>query len=82
MTEHLSANEAMEFLRVSRNQLYRLIDAGKIIAYKPAGRLIFKRSELIEYINDGLIMPKMTAYHNTRKKQQRKSKYIPGEKWV
>jgi len=83
-TEHLTATEAMELLRISRNQLYRLIYAGKVTAYKPSGRLLFKRSELMEYIEEGKVEPHEPVYHNVRKTRRKKSGfvYVPGMKVV
>jgi excisionase family DNA binding protein len=53
--EILSAKEVMSWLEISRPTLYRLTRAGKVAAYKLAGKLFYKRSELIRAIEAGRI---------------------------
>ena len=84
---YLTSREAMELLCIkSQNQLYRLVDAGKIPAYKPAGRLLFNRSALMGYIEDSQVHPKVTTTQPAPQKKKRLRrpavKYHPGEKWV
>lgn len=53
--EILSAKEVMAWLEISRPTLYRLSRDRKISAYKLAGKLFYKRSELLQAIEAGKI---------------------------
>ena len=76
----ISTAEAMKLLCLkSRNQLYRLKDEGKIIAYKPAGRVLFNRDELIEYVKNAKVKPKPPPEHFTAGKK-RKGKFCSAGK--
>ena len=73
----------MELLHVSANQLYHLVSTGKLPAYKPAGRLLFKRTEIEAHVENSRVKPTVTVYHKKQKRLKRPvQKYVPGQKWV
>ena len=51
--QFLSTKEAAAFLKVSMIKIYQLTMKKAIPFYKPAGKIYFKKSELVEYINKG-----------------------------
>ncbi|MCL2392365.1 MAG: helix-turn-helix domain-containing protein [Oscillospiraceae bacterium] len=80
---YISSKEAQKLLCVSANQLYRLVDAGKVPAYKPAGRLLFNRSKLMSYIEDSRVTPKDSVSRTiSKKRREDRQLYVPGEKVV
>ncbi|MFN5422518.1 MAG: helix-turn-helix domain-containing protein [bacterium] len=48
--EYLSIKQAAEFTGISVSTLYKLVFKRKVPVYKPAGRLLFSRAELISWI--------------------------------
>ena len=80
---YLTANEAMDFLKISRTTLQRFISDGTIKAYKPAGRLFFNKDELSSFIENSVVKPLVHVHVNARTKEKRESKpYVASEKWV
>ena len=61
----LGVEEAAAFLKVKPNTIYQLVFYGKIISYKPGGKLLFKRSDLEAY-----------AYSNKRGNRQEEAEKI------
>ena len=61
----VKSNEAMELLKVSRTQLFRLIESGKIDAYKSSGALLFDRDSLIKFVKDSKVVPIINTYHSS-----------------
>lgn len=51
--EFLDTKEAAEFLGRAVSTVYRQAREGKIPHSKPDGKLLFKRSELLEYLSSG-----------------------------
>lgn len=49
--QFLNTKEAAAFLQISVGKIYQLTMKKTIPFYKPGGKLYFKKSELIEYIN-------------------------------
>lgn len=49
--QFLNTKEAAAFLQISVGKIYQLTMKKAIPFYKPGGKLYFKKSELIEYIN-------------------------------
>lgn len=49
--QFLNTKEAAAFLQISVGKIYQLTMKKAIPFYKPEGKLYFKKSELIEYIN-------------------------------
>ncbi|QOJ27950.1 MAG: helix-turn-helix domain-containing protein [Ignavibacteriales bacterium] len=53
---YLGAEEAAEFLNISKSHLYKLTFKNRIPYYKPGGKLIyFKREELSEWVKRGRV---------------------------
>lgn len=54
--EFFTPTEAAAFLKRSLGNIYNLVCAGKLKAYKPSGKnLLFKKSELIAWIERGAV---------------------------
>ncbi|GMU86660.1 MAG: hypothetical protein AMXMBFR48_19020 [Ignavibacteriales bacterium] len=52
----LGAEEAAEFLNISKSALYKLTWKNRIPYYKPGGKLIyFRREELAEWVKKGRV---------------------------
>lgn len=49
--QFLNTKEVAVFLQISVGKIYQLTMKKAIPFYKPGGKLYFKKSELIEYIN-------------------------------
>lgn len=53
---YLGADQAAEFLNISKSHLYKLTFRNRIPFYKPGGKLIyFKREELSEWVKKGRV---------------------------
>lgn len=53
---YLGAEEAAEFLNISKSHLYKLTFRNRIPFYKPGGKLIyFDRQELLSWIKQGKV---------------------------
>jgi len=50
-SNYLSFNQAKEFLQMSSSSLYKLTSAKEIKHYKPNGKLLFKKADLEEWLN-------------------------------
>lgn len=46
----LNTEEAAEFIRVKKSQLYKLVSENKIPHHRVVGKLVFFKGELIEWI--------------------------------
>ena len=53
--DFLPAKEAAKYLDIHVKHLYRLVEKGKITAYKPIRKIYFKPKDLYEFINKGKI---------------------------
>lgn len=51
-TQWLTKTEAAEHLRCSVRQLEKLVRLGELVAYRPAGRPLFRVEELDAYITN------------------------------
>lgn len=51
--EWLTLLEAAEYLRVSKETMYRLKEKRKIKAYQPTKRLLFKKTDLDKFVTKG-----------------------------
>ncbi len=51
-TQWLTKQQAAEHLHCSARHLEKLVRLGELPAYKPAGRPLFRREELDEYITN------------------------------
>lgn len=51
-TQWLTKKEAAEHIRCSVRQLEKLVHLGEVPVYRPAGRPLFKREELDEWITN------------------------------
>ena len=72
---YINADETMSLMCVkSRTQLYRLINKGVITAYKPSGRLLFDRDEIIKAIEESRVQPQLETVSNTVSKTRKKKK--------
>lgn len=59
--ELLTIGEASELLMLSKSTLYQLNIRGKIPYFKKGKRVIYKRSELLDWLNQGKRMTKEEA---------------------
>ena len=50
--DYLDVNEACEFLKISKSTLYNKCSKGEIPRIKAHKRLLFKRSDLIDLLNE------------------------------
>ncbi len=50
---YIKIQEASQFLRTSTSTLYKLTMNSKIPHYKFAGKLLFKKEELIQFVENG-----------------------------
>ena len=50
-SNYLSFNQAKEFLQTSSSTLYKLTSAKEIKHYKPNGKLLFKKTDLEDWLN-------------------------------
>ena len=48
--DFLTSNEVMSWLKISRPTLHRWKEKGVLIAYNVGGKILFKRSEILEMI--------------------------------
>lgn len=53
--EYLTKNEACDLLRVSLSTLWRWKNKGSFSAYGAEGKVLFKRTELDEFVNGSLL---------------------------
>ena len=51
--EFLTSNEVMEWLKISRPTLHRWKEKGVLISYNIGGKILFKKSEILEMIEEG-----------------------------
>lgn len=51
----IGIDEASEFLMISKSHLYKLTSTGEIPHYKPSKRVIFLKSDLIEFIKNSRV---------------------------
>jgi excisionase family DNA binding protein len=49
--EFLTSNNVMEWLKISRPTLHRWKEKGVLIAYNVGGKILFKRSEILEMVD-------------------------------
>jgi excisionase family DNA binding protein len=54
MQTWLTPKEAADYLRVSKETIYRLARSKKIKSYKPSRKIVFKESDLDKYIEQGV----------------------------
>ena len=52
----LTVGEAAELCRVKKSHFYRIVKSGAIPAYSPTKKLLFKRSELLKWIEGCRVM--------------------------
>jgi len=52
LPEIIDGEEAQGILKVGRTSLFKLRTSGKIPYYKMGGTIVYKRSEIMEYINE------------------------------
>lgn len=57
--EYLNIKEAAEFTGLSVSTLYKLVCGRKIPAYKPTGKLLFSREELVTWVEQAKLNPLM-----------------------
>lgn len=50
MTAWMDAEETATYMHRSRDQVYKLVQHGKLPAYKPDGKLLFRTSDVDKYL--------------------------------
>lgn len=65
--EILNITEAASFLRIAKSTLYKLTHRKSIPFHKPTGRILFKRKELITWLESS--DPSVFNLHNSKKKE-------------
>jgi excisionase family DNA binding protein len=56
----LNIREVAEITGLSVSSLYKLTAQGKIPHYKPSGRLLFKSSEILQWVERGRVQEDMS----------------------
>jgi len=74
----ISTKEAMSLLCIeSRTQMDRLKNRGVITAYKPFGRVLYKRDEIIRLIEESRLQPRIIAVNNKNRMKSKTTGYEP-----
>ena len=55
--EILNADQASEYLGLKKELIYKLTHTKKIPFYKPTGHILFRKSELDEWVNESRVQP-------------------------
>jgi len=58
---YLTAKETSQLLRISSSKLYKMTMDSAIPHYKFGGKLLFKRDELIEFVEKGITIKSFEA---------------------
>jgi excisionase family DNA binding protein len=53
--EFIGIKEVVRLTGISKSRLYKLTAKGQIIHYKPTGKLLFKRHEILEWVENGKV---------------------------
>lgn len=58
----LGTKDAAAHLGVAERTLWRLVDEGRVRAYRPSRKFQFKRSDLDEYLESTVVVPGTVSY--------------------
>lgn len=64
--EYLTASEAAELLRCSRQRIYDLVSAGRLRRYKDGSRVLLRTEEIEAYLSGSLVAPTLPHARQSR----------------
>lgn len=53
VSDFLTSNEVMEWLKISRPTLHRWKERGVLVSYNIGGKILFKKSEILAMVEKG-----------------------------